>query len=256
MFTNKSLETDASFEGLNIRNRSGGDLAAYRTGTQLGVTTNLGLTVNTWHYLEAQCFCNTSGTFTLKIDNVSVLSLNANTQQSATVNFYNIFVFYGVITAVTTVDNFYVCDGTGNINNDFLGPKKVVTIRPNGDSSSNWAVSTGGSNYTEIDEEVSDEDTTYIETDTSGDKALFDYEGIASGTINGLMVTTEARFSGTQGYGLKHVIDSNSNELVSSNMVAGEGYVSLTEVFEQDHDASANWTQSTINAAKFGVQVG
>jgi hypothetical protein len=254
LFTNQSL-VQTSFQGVNVRNRTGGELAIYRTGTQIGVTSGLGLTANTWHYLETKCYCDNSGAFELKLDGASILTGNADTQEGS-VAYYNYITFLSPGVVDMHMDDLYICDGAGSINNDFLGKRKVVTLRPNGDDTTNWSISSGGNHYGGLDEEIEDDDTSYIETGTSNHKDLFNYENTSETTILGAMLTTDAKLTSTQGYALKHVVNSNGNELISSNQYVGEGYNSLSEIFEQDHDASANWTQSTINSAKFGVQVG
>jgi hypothetical protein len=73
----------------------------------------------------------------------------------------------------------------------------------------------------------------------------------------GVMITTDVRQTDADDFTLKNVTKSDTTESDSSALGLGtESYISKTTVVEEDPHASATWTQSTINAAKFGIKVG
>ena len=247
---------DLDGSGLNIYFNNG-DLQVRRNVTVLGMTTGLNLVSGVWYFLEFKCFNdNTTGTYEVKINGATVLSdTGVDTRANNGYDHYDRVRLLTGSSILNTFDDFYILDTSGSTHNDFIGECKVVTLRPNGDSSVNWNASTGANHYGEIDETVADDDSTYVETDTSGDKDIYDYTDTSESTIYGAMVTSDITLTGDKTFTLQHVCDSNANENISANLIIGQGYTSAKTIYAEDHDAGANWNQTTINAAKFGIKV-
>jgi hypothetical protein len=156
-------------------------------------------------------------------------------------------------------DDLYVCDGSGSINNDFLGDCKVIRIDPDGDDTANWSTSTPSANHYENISEVSgDEDTSYIEETASSTLDLFDYESVASlGTIYGVQICTQCRETDATTHTLVTPIESGGNQYDDSAQAVGTpSYITVVRVAGTDPDTSSLWTMSGLNAAKFGAKVG
>ena len=234
-----------------------GEIKILRANTQLGSTSNLALTANTWRYLEVKVYCDdTNGTYEVKVDGTSVLTGTGDTKYSSYWNYYSTIMFRRKTSNHLWIDDLYICDGAGSDNNDFLGDCKVLEVLPNGDASGNWTAQGGGSRYVEVDEAVLDNDTTYISSDTTGEQAVFDYAGanIGSGSVKGVMLSTYAKFSGMTEKHIKHLTQNGTGNIVDGTaQLCQEEYMAVTEVFEEDAD-DASWTQSTINSARFGVE--
>ena len=96
--------------------------------------------------------------------------------------------------AIPYFDDLYVCDGSGSVNNDFLGDVRVVTVRPNGAGGSTQWTPDSGSNYARVNETISGEDSNYVEDGTSGHEDRYAY-GDLSGVlgIKGLVICTDCR---------------------------------------------------------------
>ena len=215
-----------------------------------------------WYYVEVKVTINdTTGSYEVRLNGVNVMSgSNVDTQQTANATADG-FKFYGDTYATVLLDDLYVLDGTGSTNNDFLGDMKVSAILPNGDVSgeSDFTRSGGTPNYENVDENPSDDDASYVESGTSNDRDLYDYENIDAGVtgIKGVQINTQARVTDAQSQTL--ITSCKSNTTVSED--SGESIGSTTyntsyRVMEQDPDTSAAWTASGLNAASFGVKVG
>lgn len=155
-------------------------------------------------------------------------------------------------------DDFYVCDGTGSKNNSFLGPRKVVTIRPTADVGGfqDWTPSTGTDHYAMVDEDQCNDDTDYVsETDTD-ETDLFEMDNVSSvlSEVDGMMVYADARKDDGDvnlrlPIRLSAVIDEGSSILVSETSYTGKHRIS------EDKPGSGDWIPSDVDSTQIGVKV-
>ena len=238
--------------GMRLYYDGTGDLRVYNGSTLINGTSGLGLSAGVWYYIEFKVYCdNTVGTYEVRVGGVNVLSGTADTQYTSTLNYYS-KVRLGITAAYLSYDDFYVCDSTGTVNNNFLGNCKVETLRPAGDSVVTWTPDIGVTNYTQIDEQVIDDDTTYVEATTGKD--LYTYGNTANTSIQGVMITTDVRQTDATDYTLNNITKSGVTEISDNKFVGATGYTAKTTVVEQDPNTSTPWTQTTLNAAEFGVE--
>ena len=246
------LDINNSVKGMRLFYDGIGELKVYNNTTLINGTSGLSLSAGVWYYIEFKVYCdNTVGTYEVRVGGVNVLSGTADTQYTSTLNYYS-KVRLGVSTAYLSYDDLYICDSTGTVNNNFLGNCKVETLRPAGDSVVTWTPDTGVINYTQIDEQVIDDDTTYVEATTGKD--LYTYGNTANTSIQGVMITTDVRQTDATDYTLNNVTKSGVTEISDNKFVGATGYTAKTTVVEQDPNTSTPWTQSTLNAAEFGVE--
>jgi hypothetical protein len=144
-FQNASLgASNVNMPVLNIRDATTAQLtlaynpstrvfALLRGGTLLGTGTKV-TTVGAWYYVEIKGFVDpTLGTVTVKVNTVSDITFGpGNTQVSAN-NFANNIEFRGPqgigLGGTYFIDDLYILDSTGGLNNDFLGDMKVEGIQ-------------------------------------------------------------------------------------------------------------------------------
>lgn len=245
---------DGATLGVNLRFASG-ELAIYRGTTQLGVTTTLGLSQSTWYYGELKVKCNdTTGTYEVRLSEVNVLSATGVNTKAGSNNYHDSFMFFGDI----IIDDIYFLDSTGSQNNDFLGNVRVIAIRPDGNDSVQWTPS-AGDNYAAINEEVCNDDTDYVEDSVAGHKDLYDYESLSlsPSQIFGVQINTMCRETDATPFDLVTVVKSGTTESDDGGQAIGStDYQVKRRIVELDPDTSSAWTESGVNAAKFGVKVG
>lgn len=214
-----------------------------------------------WHYLEFKVFHHdTLGTFELRIDEENVFSgtgldtINDNATNPTSSHIRISRIEGGVTT--TWVDDLYVCDGTGSKNSDFLGDCEVTTIFPKGEGNlEDFTPSAGGSNYTFVDENPPDDDDTYVESNTSGNKDSHDMDDVSSMTvIPGVQLTLFSRFL-TGAASIKHLVRTSGSNFLGGTKVLTAAYVFDTFIWEQEPDDPSDWTVSVINASEFGMEV-
>jgi hypothetical protein len=252
---------DTGLYGMWLRvKQESGELELIRGGTVIDTTSGLCIGVSNWHWIEMKIKChNTLGEYEVRVGGETVLSATSVDTKYGTNDYHNAFSFRPVAAEAPMYDDLYICDGSGSINNDFLGDCKIVRIDPDGDDTANWGTSTPSANHYENVSEVSgDEDSSYIEEAASSTLDLFDYEAVASlGVIYGVQICTQCRESDATTHSLITPIESGGNQYDDSAQVVGTpGYITVVRVAGTDPDTSSLWTMSGLNAAKFGAKVG
>lgn len=155
------------------------------------------------------------------------------------------------------IDDFYICDGTGTTNNDFLGDSVITVIYPSSDITTEWGTYGGSTHYELIDDNPSDADSTYIETGSTTTVDLFGFENSSvTGSILGIQICGE--FSSTSDVTNLRVVSSSttSDDVGIDNTTQSPLYITYTRILESDPNTSTSWALSDLNAAQFGVIIG
>lgn len=257
-------EDDNGTQGMNVLLNSTGTLSV-RRGTTVLATTAAIMSVDVWHYIEFKVTVHdTTGAYELKVNGVSQLSATSvDTKAGATNNYANRVRFYGVSGVLAGrghwYDDQYIADATGSINNDFLGDRRVQTIFPNVDGDqTDFSLSTGTDSFALVDDNPLDDDSTYVESSTSGHRDLYQFENlVAAQTVNGVQQHAIARKTDVTNFDIQLVVKSATTVSEGSNQTVGSTtYGDFQRVVEQNPDTSSAWTLTTINAAQFGYDVG
>lgn len=249
--------------GLEFRITGAGEIAAYNWATFLGISSGAGLQAGRWAYLEFSGFINGStGTVDVKVNEQTVLSLTSkDTLRGATAEWRKVEMDGpAVFPHNYWFDDWYICDDSGSVNNDFLGSVRVDGLLPDGDSGTiNWTPSAGTINSALVDENPYDVDTTYVESLTSTDQDLYDYAAVPTtlNVIHGLQINTTVRETDISDFTLKTLIKTGTTTSAdSAQAIAGTSYETLYRIAEEDPDTTSAWTSSGINGAQFGIEVG
>jgi len=237
---------------------NGTELELKRGSTVLGTTSGLGLTTDTWYWLELKVVCHDStGSYELRIGESDVLSASGVDTQDGTA------IYEKVVLGNTSYsntefryDDFYICDSTGSDNNDFLGECTVTALRPNiaGNSSD---FTSSGSNFDNVNEAEVDDDTTYVESDTVGHKDTYGYQNLGSATeILGVQINTQCRETDAESFNIKTVTRVNSTDYTNSAQAVGASdFVNKMDIRELNPNGDVAWTDTTLNSAEFGMEV-
>lgn len=270
-FNMELIPVTGSFQILYIR--SGGSVSeAYlyinsagqlecrdRLATTIWGTSTVGLVANTWYYIEYRLLSsNTVGEVELYVNGVQEVNVGTldtrGTGDPDTITLRCPAAVYG-----WKCDDFYLLDTTGSVNNDFLGEVKVATIYPDGDVTNDWtAVGTGTTNADRVDEAAADGDTTYVHSSTAAEQERYDYEALPtdSDVVHGVQVvplTRKVDDGGSRTF--RTTAYSVATESTGSTVGLGDSYLYYPQIYELDPDASAAWTETTVNAAKFGYEI-
>jgi hypothetical protein len=248
--------------GVNVMHAASGELKLNLNGSSVN-TTGLGLVRDTWYYLELKVVCATTGSYVLRVNGLTVLSGSGNTKFGT--HAYHNWVTIGGSSGTNSgtsrrFDDLYLLDGSGTVNNDLLGERKVVAIRPNGDvaGSVNWTPSAAVDHYTAVDENPVNDETDYVESSTTDQLDLYEYASATGiGSIDGIQINTMARLSDAKDLSLKTVINSGGTQDDGTAVpIRSANYRVIRRISETDPHTAAPWSLASLNAAQFGVKIG
>jgi hypothetical protein len=248
---------------LSLYIHSDGSISIRRNTTILEQTGAGVLPPEEWRFIQLKIYCDaTNGTWELRIDNTVELQGTGNTQSDSD-NYYSAVRFASVHhlhTYQPWFDDLWICDSTGAVANDFLGPGyKVSTLSPSDDGdSSDWSPNPWPDHVDNLDELVQD-DTEYVESSTTNHLDLYDYDSPpAMSAIQGVQVQTEAIITEPNPYTLKTVIKHDGTEDEDSGQLVGSSdyLVAYPRLMLVNPVTATTWIRQDIEYLQAGVKVG
>ena len=234
----------------------------------LAYATNV-LPNNRWAYIEIKLVIDdTNGELYVKINGNTVISeTGLDTRDSTSTTYADRVVLHGIeaggpteYDAATLFDDWYVLDTNGSAPyNDFLGPIKVEELTPNAAGDSAQFTPLSGSNYENVDETPSDDDTSYNYSSTTGNKDLFNVESLSKidGTIYSVQVESVVRVDDATPIDIKNKVKAGTTEDNSSaHTVSSTSYLCEKDLWEDNPDDSSAWDVADITSLQIGYEVG
>lgn len=260
----KITEEDATIH-LQLAIDSTGHLKVYRNTTLLDTSSST-LTFNTWYYIEFKgLISDTVGTWDVHVDaSATGWPTGTGDTQNGGTGQPNRAAILGAYSGsfACFIDDWYVLDGSGAANNDFLGIKNVGSSIAVADSVSagtnqQWTPATGTDHGAMVDENPPNGDTDYNASSTVGQRDTYHITAVAlSGTTNGIQVNRYLRKTDAGARTTTCVVRSGvtnfDNATAQSPLTT---YTYLTAIYEQDPNTSAAWVPANISAAEFGEKV-
>jgi hypothetical protein len=212
-----------------------------------------------WHYVELQVTQGTSnGVLSVRINGILAIQLTAqNTLQGGG---QLLTAFVGAVPGepcpvTLDVDDLYLADTSGTINNTFLGDVRVDALPAQADGALNqWTVEGSASAW----QAVSDGDeASGIRANAAGLRQTFDIAplpAMATPAIHGVQVTLLARKTDAGMGKVKGLVASGAQTAVSAELILQEQLAWHTALFERNPNGNVPWTEAAFNAAEFGVE--
>lgn len=215
-----------------------------------------------WNYLEFKVVISDTGSYELRLNGTTELSGSADTRGTSLVG----ATYVGFQSAgsgshgdTARLDDAYCCDGTGSINNDFLGQVRCFYQTPSTDVTLTnvQGVPRDASGLRRLNvDELTPDDIGYIKSTAT--TALYGFSakalpGFVTAIKGGIV---EARFSRI-GDGT-----NNARARAKSGTTTGNGatvrpppfFANHKEVFQVDPNTSALWTVANFNAAEWQME--
>lgn len=259
-----ALLLDAGTQQCELRLNADGTLSVTRAGTSVaGGTSASAISAGAYYYIEWKVTIADSigaNSCKVRISGVDVLTLPAGTDLKNTANSYATQVRIGNATTTSNTsdyDDLYICDQNGSTNNDFLGDCRVDTQFPNADgATTNFVTSSGTTHYTLVDE-AAPNTTDYVDSATVGDRDLYEFANLtalSASTVYGVQVSTAALKDDAGSRSIAVTARSASTNVDGATQALSTSQLIHSSIFETD-SASAAWTQSSVDAAQFGIKV-
>lgn len=235
-----------------------GKILVYRDSNLLGQTADGVLASGSWVYLEVKAVIHdSSGSVVVRKDGAEVLSVTGVDTRNGGTGVITNFGFYNDNATEELVDDLYIADTTGSVNNNFLGDVRVVTLRPDGAGDSTQFTPSAGANWQCVDDDQVDSDTTYVESDTPGHKDLYTLGalGVTPSNIFGVQVSAYARKDDSGSRSVRVITKSGTTTENGAETALGTTYGGLIDLMELNPDDSAAWELADINALQAGIEV-
>jgi len=230
------------------------------------------ISANVWYYIEMMVtLSNTAATWEVRVNGVPVMTETGsggydNVVTEATIKRIGVGQAVGGSAGLYTyIDDLYICDTSGSVNNTFLGDVTVEAIFPNADGSSSQFTGSDTdqiNNYQLVDESTSDYPNTddYVYSSTVSNKDLYNFAsmGPSSATIHGVQVNIGAKKSDTGTRTYKSVAKLSGGSATDGDVAFAPSDTSWAygcDVWETTPGTSNAWTVSDVNGAEFGVKV-
>jgi hypothetical protein len=231
---------------------SGGTLWSTGSGTCLGTTTDCACSSSTWYHIELKVLCAEEGTWELRVNGVTKLSGTTNTKLG--IHDYHdacqLAIAYGV---PVQFDDWYVCDGSSGINDDFRGVCRVQTIWPGSDTAEAGWTPSSGSHFACVSENPANDDTSYVAGE-NGDTDLYGFVDLSGvgGTIYGLQISSQVRQTDATLESLHLTVGAYDGPALS---VGTQSYIFVAHCLDFNPATSSAWTLTTVNDTQFGLKV-
>jgi hypothetical protein len=242
---------------------SDGSVSVRRNTTILEQTGAGVLPKEEWRFVQLKIYCDsTNGTWELRIDHTTELQGTGNTQSDSD-NYYSAVRISSINHQATyqpRFDDLWICDSTGAVANNFLGPGyRVSTLNPSDDGdSSDWTPNPWPDHVDNLDELIQD-DTEYVESSTANHLDLYDYDSPpAMSQIKGVQVQTEAIITEPNPHTLKTVIKHAGTEDEDAGQIVGTSdfLVAYQRLMPINPVTGVAWVRHDVDNLQAGVKVG
>lgn len=222
-------------------------------GSILNSTVANTLVVDTWYYIEAQIVIGTS--YTIKLNGTTVLTGTGFIQTTSNAYTDGIAISGP---ANMWIDDLYILNSNGALNNTFLGECRIKTDLPSGDGFHlQFTPSTGVTHFNLVNETGPDMDATYVFDTNPGDidTYTFNAETLSGGTIVALQNSYVARKDDSGTRQVAEVMRISSTDYVGTTHNLNSAYSMFLQLRETDPSTSSPWNLTNVNAAEIGVKV-
>jgi hypothetical protein len=243
-----------------------GDPNGGQSGSPSGTliaTSVAGVLDGNWHYVEVFASINaTTGQVTVKVDGNAVITFTGNTKNGGTSTNIDAVRFrtgkyFASSNCIISIDDLYVCDATGGVNNTFLGDVRVQSMAPSGAGSSTQLTPTGAANnYANVNENPYNS-ATYNASSTVGQRDTYTLSDLAANTTSvfGVQSVAHMQKSDAGTANAKIALKSGAGVYYDATQSLGSSTAAYTQVRETDPATATAWTVGNANALEAGMEV-
>lgn len=234
----------------------GGALALYRADndSQVAISSDPVWPANgIWRYVELK-YTPSTGECVVRADGVVVITGSVPTVASVS----SLIFVQQPSSVYVAVDDLYVLNNSGAMNNDFLGDVRVQTLYPNADgTNSGFTPSTGTTHYTLVDEVGTPNTTDLVSAASAGLKETYQFQdlGVTTAGIYGVQATNYAAKDNSGAVGLKNITRIGGAQYTGlSAWYLSATWTANRELWEVNPATSGLWAPADVNNAEFGIE--
>ena len=243
-------------------------LIVKRNGTTLATGTTV-LSSGVPYYIEFKATIDSAaGSYTARINEVVELTAaGVNTRGVGTNNSadsvrlggalgFSIFGG-GSFTQIGYFDDFYLCDGAGGVNNDFLGDVRVQCLFPNGAGATTGWTPFSGANWQNVDDAAPDDDATYVSAGSAGVIDTYAMTDLAAttGSVKGVQTVIDARKDDSGTRTIAPVFHIGATDYVGTNQNIMTAYNFFLQQYDTSPATAIAFTVAEVNALNLGQKL-
>jgi hypothetical protein len=216
-----------------------------------------------WHWVEFHyLMSSTNGTMEAWLDGTQVINVTGvNTTYYNSSSFVGVYICtsdngYSLYTAY--VDDLYILNTSGSVNNGRLGDSRIITLEATSDASpNNGTPYSGSTHYGAIDEAQWSSSNYLTITNTSGQEELFGFASMAISPQNiwNVRVLSVAEKTDSGAASAEMVVSSSGVVANGGSQSVLTSWSVLDGLFSVDPNTSSQWTTSAVNSLKAGYKV-
>lgn len=237
-------------------------LAVYRNGTLLATGAST-IFSGVFYYIEWKVTIATSiaaNSCKVRLGGVDEIIIPASSNTDANASGVANRVLFGgaVYPGYHVFGDLVIMDGTGTVNNDFLGDQRVESLRPTGAGShTDMALTGAATNWQAVSEAVEDGDTSYVSTGTLNQIDTYAIADLSNTPLSvaGVQITILNRKDDAGSRGAAVVLRSGGVDYSGPSFGVADSYLASSAVWEVDPNTSAAWTGTSVNALEAGVKL-
>ena len=225
------------------------------------------ISAGVWYFIEMKVTIdNTTGAYDVHLDGASEITASATDTQN-TANAYATAVRLGgqmgysifgsgSFKGIGWFDDFYVCDNSSAVNNDFLGDCRVQCLFPDGPGAHTDFVPSTGLNWQNVDDTTPDGDSTYNASIAVNNIDTYSFQDLTptSGSVKGVQVVIDVRKDDAGTREIAPVIRQTATDYVGTTVSVQSSYAMKMQVYNVNPATAAAFTISEVNADEFGVK--
>ena len=238
-----------------------------RAGTTLATALNA-IALDIWHFFEIKVVIDSSaGSVELRIDGTTVCSASGvNTKNGGSGLINAVGIGHGSTNGNSSFGrggvrndfcDLYVCTGDSLGACNFLGDCRVECLLPTGAGAETQWAPLSGANYTNVNDNPPNGDTSYNKSNTVGQVDTYAMADLASatGVIYGAQYRHYVRKDNAGTRLVAPVARIGGADYAGSDTSLGSAYAYTREIKEKSPATSAAWTISEVNAMEYGIKV-
>jgi hypothetical protein len=164
----------------------------------------------------------------------------------------------GTGTPVAALDDLYICDTTGAVNNGFLGNTRIISQAPTGDGADlEWTPSTGSAHWPLVNAYPINYGATEVTATAAGNRDTYTYPALpVLGAFTTLRALQIAIYCESQGGGggdtITGLVRIGGVDYPGAAQPTPAVWQRVATVYELDPATAALWTGANVNAGEFG----
>lgn len=264
---------------LTFRREDDASIAVYRGGTgTIGTIPSGGTAGGTllaqsapnvilfdqYYHVEIKAFVDdAAGTVEVRVNNTTVLSFLGDTRNAATALFGGVIIGFANDAdnnaSGVYIDDFYVLNGAGAVNNNFIGDSRIHSLLPDANGFYSELVGSDGNsvdNYLQVDENPPNT-TDYNGSAVSGDQDSYNFPSLPA-PVTAIRAVAQRAWAASSDTGVRaarNFVRIAGVDYNSADYNVGQAYLMYETLFDVSPATVVAFTVAEFNGAEWGFEV-